>query len=88
MATVAEGQRTGDLVAVVALGIAQFGALIWLLNWGLARVPAADGAVLFATFPLLAQLFAAWGGVERLSRDRAMGAVAALAAGPLRLVLS
>jgi drug/metabolite transporter (DMT)-like permease len=68
-----------DLVAVVALGIAQFGALIWLLNWGLARVPAADGAVLFATFPLLAQLFAAWGGVERLSRDRAMGAVAALA---------
>jgi drug/metabolite transporter (DMT)-like permease len=68
-----------DLVAVAALGIVQFGALIWLLNWGLARVPAADGAVLFATFPLLAQIFAVWGGIERLSRDRLLGALAALA---------
>jgi drug/metabolite transporter (DMT)-like permease len=69
----------GDLLAVSALGIVQFGVLIWLLNWGLARLPAADGAVLFATFPLLAQLFAAMGGIEALSRDRLMGALIALA---------
>lgn len=68
-----------DLAAVAALGVVQFGVLIWLLNWGLARVPAADGAVLFATFPLLAQLFAAAGGVEPLSRDRLSGALVALA---------
>ncbi|MCM0019669.1 MAG: DMT family transporter [Tagaea sp.] len=68
-----------DLAAVAALGVVQFGVLIWLLNWGLARVPAADGAVLFATFPLLAQLFAALGGIERLSRDRLLGAIAATA---------
>ena len=67
-----------DRVAVCALGIVQFGVLIWLLNWGLARVPAADGAVLFATFPLLAQLFAALGGIERLSRNRLLGALAAM----------
>lgn len=71
--------RAGDLAAVAALGVVQFGVLIWLLNWGLARVPAADGAVLFATFPLLAQLFAAVGGIESLSRDRLLGALAAFA---------
>jgi drug/metabolite transporter (DMT)-like permease len=71
--------RPGDLAAVSALGIVQFGVLIWLLNWGLSRVPAADGAVLFATFPLLAQLFAAAGGVEPISRDRLLGALAAFA---------
>jgi drug/metabolite transporter (DMT)-like permease len=68
-----------DFVAVCALGIVQFGVLIWLLNWGLARVPAAGGAVLFATFPLLAQLFAAIGGIEPLSRNRLLGALAAMA---------
>jgi drug/metabolite transporter (DMT)-like permease len=68
-----------DLAAVSALGIVQFGVLIWLLNWGLARVPAADCAVLFATFPLLAQLFAALGGIEPLSRDRLLGALSAFA---------
>ncbi|MBL0928886.1 MAG: DMT family transporter, partial [Alphaproteobacteria bacterium] len=68
-----------DFAAVVVLGILQFGVLIWLLNWGMAHVPAADGAVLFATFPLLAQIFAAWAGYEALSRDRVMGALCAFA---------
>ena len=30
-----------DLVPIALLGVAQFGLLIALLNWGLARVPAA-----------------------------------------------
>ncbi len=68
-----------DFAAVVALGTLQFGVLIWLLNWGMAHVPAADGAVLFATFPLLAQIFAAWAGYEALSRDRVIGALCAFA---------
>jgi drug/metabolite transporter (DMT)-like permease len=68
-----------DFVAIVALGILQFGILIWMLNWGVARVPAADSAVLFATFPLLAQIIAAGAGHEALSRNRVIGALLALA---------
>jgi drug/metabolite transporter (DMT)-like permease len=68
-----------DFAAVAGLGVLQFGGLIWLLNWGMAHVPAADGAVLFATFPLLAQIFAAWAGYEALSRNRVLGALCAFA---------
>jgi len=78
-ARVAWRMTPGDFAAVVGLGILQFGVLIWLLNWGMGHVPAADGAVLFATFPLLAQIFAALAGYEPLSRDRVVGAVCAFA---------
>lgn len=68
-----------DLAAVAGLGMLQFGLLICLLNWGMAYIPAADGAVLFATFPLITQIFAAWAGYEALSRDRILGALLAFA---------
>ncbi|MBI3369019.1 MAG: EamA family transporter, partial [Burkholderiales bacterium] len=43
-----------DRVPVIALGVGQFGVLIWLLNAGLASVPVGPAALLFACFPLLA----------------------------------
>ena len=64
-----------DLVPMMALGIGQFGVLIALLNWGLARVPASRGALIFACFPLLTLALAAALGREAISA-RKLGGVA------------
>jgi drug/metabolite transporter (DMT)-like permease len=67
-----------DLLPIGLLGIAQFGVLIVLLNFGLRHVPAGRGAVLFATMPLLTLVFAAALGRERLTRAKLAGVLVAL----------
>jgi len=62
-----------DLAPIALLGIGQFGVLIALLNWGLARVPSARAAVIFAVTPVLAMLLAAALGHERLTALKAAG---------------
>ena len=59
-------------VTMAALGIAQFGLLIALLNAGLTHLDAGLGALLFATFPLLTLIIAAGIGRERV--DATLGA--------------
>jgi len=68
-----------DLAPIALLGTLQFGALIALLNFGLARIPAGQGALLFATFPLLTQLLAALLGREKLTSVKLGGVLLTLA---------
>lgn len=68
-----------DLAPIALLGIAQFGVLIALLNYGLRVVPAARAAVIFATLPLLAMLLAAALGHERLGLAKASGVLLTIA---------
>ena len=77
----------GELPRIVLLGIGQFGLLIALLNFGLKSVPAAKGALLFASFPLLTLIVATLLGHERLGWRQCLGvgltlAAVALALGP------
>lgn len=79
-----------DRWPVLVLGVVQFGLLIALLNAGLRQITAAQGAVVFSTFPLLTMLLGAVLGIERISALRLAGAglsVAGIAiclgAGPL-----
>ena len=67
-----------DLWRIVLLGIGQFALLVALLNAGLRTVPAAEGALLFATFPLLTLLAAAALGHERLSWNKGLGVLLTL----------
>lgn len=62
-----------DLGPIALIGIAQFGLLIWLLNFGLRTVPAARGALIFAVFPMLTMVIAAAAGHERLGAVKAAG---------------
>ena len=57
----------GDMGAMAALGIGQFGILIALLNFGLQHVDAAQAALIFSLFPLLTLLLAAAMGRESVS---------------------
>src|SRR5712664_3793370 len=57
-----------DLAPIGLLGIAQFGVLIALLNYGLRFVPSARAALIFATVPLLTMLLAAALGEKALAR--------------------
>jgi drug/metabolite transporter (DMT)-like permease len=68
-----------DLLPIALLGIAQFGLLIALLNYGLRVVPSARAALIFATFPLLTMVIAAALGHERLSTGRTVGVVLTVA---------
>jgi drug/metabolite transporter (DMT)-like permease len=68
-----------DLLAVMALGIVQFGVLIALLNVGLRFISSTRAALLFATFPLLTMLIAAVLGRERLTRAKGAGVVLTIA---------
>ncbi|MCB1340524.1 MAG: DMT family transporter [Pseudooceanicola sp.] len=68
-----------DRWPVLGLGIVQFGVLIALLNAGLHHVSAAQGSVLFATFPILTILLGALFGSERLSLMRLAGAGVSIA---------
>ncbi len=79
--------RASELPRIVLLGIGQFGLLIALLNIGLKSVPAAKGALLFASFPLLTLIVATLLGHERLGWRQCLGvgltlAAVALALGP------
>src|SRR4051794_3616140 len=67
-----------DIVPIAALGIGQFGVLIALLNYGLKTVPAARGALIFATFPLLTLVVAALLGHERVTVRKISGILATL----------
>src|SRR4051812_40860912 len=67
-----------DIVPIAALGIGQFGVLIALLNYGLKTVPAARGALIFATFPLLTLVAAALLGHERVTVRKIRGLLATL----------
>ena len=64
-----------DMVAVMALGIVQFGVLIALLNFGLRYMPSTRAALLFTTFPLLTMLVAAVLGREKLTLAKSAGVV-------------
>ena len=68
-----------DLGPVLALGVGQFGLLIWLLNAGLATVPAGLGALIFATFPVMTLIGAALLGRERATRGLVVGMALCLA---------
>ncbi len=67
-----------DILPIAALGIVQFGLLIALLNYGLAFIPAARAALLFASFPLLTMLVAALLGRERLTLPKTAGVLLTL----------
>jgi len=67
-----------DVLPIAALGIGQFGILIALLNYGLQTVPAARGALIFATFPLLTLVVAALLGHERVTTRKISGILATL----------
>lgn len=67
-----------DVLPIALLGIGQFGILIALLNYGLQTVPAARGALIFATFPLLTLVVAALLGHERVTTRKIIGIVATL----------
>jgi drug/metabolite transporter (DMT)-like permease len=67
-----------DLLPIGLLGIGQFGILIVLLNFGLQRVPSAQGALLFATSPLWTMLLAAALKQERLNPLKALGVLVSI----------
>jgi drug/metabolite transporter (DMT)-like permease len=67
-----------DVTPIGLLGIAQFGVLVVLLNFGLRYVPAGRAAVLFATMPLLTLVLAVAIGRERMTRAKLAGVLVAL----------
>lgn len=75
-----------DLAAMAALGIAQFGLLIALLNFGLQHMGAAQAALLFSLFPLLTLCLAAALGHERLQPALLAGVLLSLAGVALALL--
>jgi drug/metabolite transporter (DMT)-like permease len=68
-----------DVLPIALLGITQFGVLIALLNYGLASVPAARAALIFATLPLLTMLLSAALGRERLTLAKSTGVLLTIA---------
>ena len=68
-----------DILPIALLGIAQFGILIALLNYGLKSVPAGRGALILASFPLLTLIFAALLGHERITLPKLAGILLTLA---------
>jgi drug/metabolite transporter (DMT)-like permease len=68
-----------DIVPIALLGIAQFGVLIALLNYGLKTVPAGRGALILASFPLLTLIFATLAGHERITWPKLAGILLTLA---------
>ncbi len=67
-----------DLCAVSALGVLQFAVLILLLNYSLARLPAATCALVFSTVPLLTMCLAIATRQEAFDWRRLSGACAAV----------
>jgi len=75
-----------DLAAVAALGIGQFGILVFLLNCGLLYVSSARAVLLFATFPLMTLLLSALLGRERLTLAKTAGVVVSFSGVALALL--
>jgi drug/metabolite transporter (DMT)-like permease len=71
--------NAGDLLAMAALGIGQFGILIALLNFGLQHIGAAQAALIFSLFPLLTLLLAAALGRERVTPALVAGVLLSIA---------
>jgi len=65
--------RRRDLLPIAALGVVQFGIVVALLNYALQTVSAGQASLIFATFPLLAMVFAAALGHERLTAMKSAG---------------
>ncbi len=63
-----------DLLAMGGLGILQFAVLMLLMNYALARLPAASCALVFSTLPLVTMCLALATGRERFSASRLCGA--------------
>jgi drug/metabolite transporter (DMT)-like permease len=70
--------RGASLRDVALFGVFQFGLNFGLLYWGEQTVPSGVTAVVYATIPLSAALFAWWLGVERPDRVRSLAAMLAL----------
>jgi drug/metabolite transporter (DMT)-like permease len=68
-----------DALPIAALGIGQFGVLIWLLNFGLQHIQAGRAALIFASFPLMTLLLGAALGREPLSANKLAGVLATIA---------
>ena len=68
-----------DLLPIALLGITQFGILIALLNYGLAYIPSARAALIFAVFPLLTMLLSVALGHERLTLAKGGGVLLTIA---------
>jgi drug/metabolite transporter (DMT)-like permease len=68
-----------DIAPIALLGIAQFGILVALLNFGLQFITSARGALIFATFPLLTMVIAAALGRERLTAWKTAGVLLTIA---------
>jgi drug/metabolite transporter (DMT)-like permease len=74
-----------DVLPIGLLGVAQFGLLIALLNYGLRSVPASRAALIFASFPLLTMVVAALLGHERPTGSKALGVALTIAGVALAL---
>lgn len=72
--------RAGDVPVLVALGLTQFALFPWLFTSALALVPAARGALVLSTQPLVTLAFAVATGRERLTVAKVAGGVLALVA--------
>lgn len=68
-----------DLCAIAGLGILQFAILMLLMNYALARLPAATCALVFSTVPLLTMCLGIGSGRERFSGSRLAGIGVAVA---------
>jgi drug/metabolite transporter (DMT)-like permease len=71
------GWRDGTGMAL--LGIGQFGILIALMNFGLQRIGAAQGALIFSLFPLITLLISAGLGRERVTGALVAGVLLSIA---------
>jgi len=69
----------GDRLAVMGLGVLQFGVLIALLNIGLLYMAASRAALIFATFPLLTMLVGAALGREAMTPAKTLGVLLSFA---------
>jgi drug/metabolite transporter (DMT)-like permease len=69
----------GDALRIAALGAMMFGGFGWLMSAGLVHVPAARGALILATMPLLTLALSTALGREPASWTKAAGAGLALA---------
>lgn len=77
--------RAGDFTAIVLLGIVQFGLLVALVNFGLQRTGAAEGALIFSLFPLLTLLLSASIGRDRVTAPLLGGVLVSIAGVALAL---
>src|SRR5262249_17134187 len=70
--------RGAQLSAAIAFGVVDFGVSLPLLYWGERRVPSGVAAVIFATVPLCAAIFARLFGLEPLRSRVVLASLAAI----------